>query len=144
MLICILFLFPIVKFCCVSMTIYIITILHQLRLETFNYFSRIRYISLDCFFDFHKTFCFICYIGRIEKLLIVSDDTFSSPDICWEIGLKRFINEALDFSSLELEINNLNEKDQIYLEENPDFTDGNLCNLKQITFEYEICQEIKW
>ena len=84
------------------------------------------------------------YTKKDGKRILLADNLFSSPDICWEIGLKRFINEALDFSSLELEINNLNEKDQIYLEEKPDFTDGNLCNLKQITFEYEICQEIKW
>lgn len=92
----------------------------------------------DCFIK-------IDYLGesanlyKIEqgKRLLIADNLFIGEDFSWEIGLKRFIDEALDFSNLELEIVSLDKNAAIYLEKWPQFSGSTLNEIKTCTVEFE-------
>lgn len=85
--------------------------------------------------DFSNTvsdyFANIYYNGSYARLYdaktkrLVADNLFCKKDIAWEIGLKRFAkNENADALNFVLEIQGLNEKTPVYLEDKPVFENG--------------------
>ncbi len=88
----------------------------------------------DCFLT-------ISYYGNTaclyEKKDLIADNFFISPDLTWEIGLKRFGKGKSH--SFRLEITALNEDDAVYLEKKPPFTNGKACSLQSVScIPYEI------
>jgi hypothetical protein len=75
----------------------------------------------DCFVN-------INYIGESARLyknhkgkkLLIADNFYIGKNYTWEIGLKRFVDEEIDFSNLELEIFPLHKDEKIYLEDWPE------------------------
>ena len=56
---------------------------------------------------------------------LVADNLFCGKDIAWEIGLKRFAKDNnLKELNFVLEIQGLNEKTPVYLEDKPVFENG--------------------
>lgn len=95
----------------------------------------------------HLSDCFVSfsYVGESAKLYAVKDgkrtllldNFFMAEDIAWEIGLKRFVGQNIDFAHLELEINPLAKGAKIYLEKTPQFEGAEVAQLTAVRYEYE-------
>jgi len=109
--------------------------------------------SLDCSAlvqqgkDLSVNDCFITlnYLGESANLykikegkrILIADNLFVGENYSWEIGLKKFMDEAVDFSCLELEILSLKKDAPLYLEKWPPFSGSTLNEIKTCTAEFE-------
>ena len=92
----------------------------------------------DCFIK-------IKYLGESARLyktqngkkLLIADNFFAGEECCWELGLKRFIDEGIDFENLTLEINSLSKDMDIYFEKPVEIKNNSLCELIFISAEFE-------
>ena len=95
--------------------------------------------------DYSDCFIQISYMGDSAKLyglqngkkVLIYDNFYLGKNYPWEIGLKRFLNQDFDYSQLKLEISSLQENQKIYLEEKPEFINGIMCSLNEITYQFE-------
>lgn len=100
--------------------------------------SRGQELFDDCFISFY-------YEGNKARLYgsvngerkLLADNFFSGTEHPWEIGLKRFLNLNTDFSALELEIDELRKKDDIFFESPVHMEKGKICRLLCTGLEYE-------
>ncbi|MBQ7159002.1 MAG: beta-galactosidase [Treponema sp.] len=91
--------------------------------------------------------CFVTlnYIGESAKLYgikdgkrtLLLDHFFLGESYPWEIGLKRFVGQNIDFEHLEMEIIPLKKDADIYLEERPQFDEASIALLRAVKYEYE-------
>ncbi|MCR4939930.1 MAG: beta-galactosidase [Treponemataceae bacterium] len=92
----------------------------------------------DCFLRFYYEGNKARLYGTINgERKLLADNFFSGSDFPWEIGLKRFLSLNTDFSSLELEIDELSKKDDIFFESPVTFVNGTICRLLCTGIEYE-------
>ncbi|MCR4743124.1 MAG: beta-galactosidase [Treponema sp.] len=92
----------------------------------------------------NDVFLKINYCGNCARLYqkgkLLADHIFMGQNYPWEIGLKRFGLNGLEFT---LEIDCLKKGQGIYLEEWPDFGSSNkLCKLNSISSEYSFLRKI--
>ena len=93
---------------------------------------------IDCFIKiFYEGESARLYAERSNQKVLIDDNFFSGIEYPWEIGLKRFIDSTIDFSNLELEVYALFSSDDIYFEKAIEFKNESICNLKEITSEWE-------
>lgn len=82
------------------------------------------------------------YANRGGKRVLLLDNFFIGESFPWEIGLKRFVDEEIDFSALEFEITPLEKDAKIYLEKWPDIEGENIAILNALSYEYEWSYEL--
>ena len=70
------------------------------------------------------------------KKKLLDDHFFMQQDIAFELGLKRYVNQNIDFTALELEVYAMQEADKVYLEKEPDLSAGN-CRLDSCHIRWE-------
>jgi len=97
----------------------------------------------DCFLK-------LDYIGDSARLYSVSengktliaDNFYVGKNYDWEIGLKRFMNQNIDFSNLELEIKPLMPDSEIYLEKWPELSAEGTAKLIGTIADFEASYEL--
>ena len=77
------------------------------------------------------------YKTQNDKKLLIADNFFAGEEYSWELGLKRFIDEGIDFENLTLEINALRKDMDIYFEKPVEMQNNYLCDLIFISAEFE-------
>lgn len=94
--------------------------------------------------DINDDFLTVHFSGDRARLFI--DDTFSADwfynGLEWKIGLKRFGN--LDGKIIRLQIEALHEDDFVFLEKKPEFQNGTVCSVQNISIEPEFHATLKW
>ena len=76
------------------------------------------------------------YDIRGGKRHLLDDHFFMDSKISWDIGLKRYAGQDIDFANLELEIYAMQDLNKVYLEEAPDLSKGN-CILTSYAVAFE-------
>ena len=82
------------------------------------------------------------YTVRDGKRVLLLDNFFVGEAYPWEIGLKRFVDQDIDFSNLELEITPLEKDAKIYIEKWPEIEGDSVGMLTSVSYEYEWSYEL--
>ena len=82
------------------------------------------------------------YAVKDGKRMLLLDNFFVGESYPWEIGLKRFVDQNIDFADLELEITPLEKNAKIYIEKWPEIEGNNIAVLNSVSYEYEWSYEL--
>ncbi len=119
-----------VKFVKTSENTYCINVLpliSKIKDKISDVFVSINYTGESC-----ELYC----MKNGERVLLL-DNFYTGESYPWEIGLKRFINQNIDFTSLELVIKPLSKDAKIYLERWPQLNEQNTATVNTIKYEVE-------